>query len=89
MPNLTLTNEQVIELVKQLPEDQRKEVYKILILGQWGHLEPVFEEGAERARIVAKERGRDWDTMTEDEREEFIDEIVHRQAKSSGRKPKS
>ncbi len=39
--------------------------------------EPVFNEGAERARIVAKERGRDWDTMTEDEREEFIDEIVH------------
>ncbi len=78
MPNLTLTNEQVIELFKQLPEDQQKEVYKILILGQWGHLKPVFDEGAERARIVAKERGRDWDTMTEDEREEFIDEIVHK-----------
>ncbi len=77
MPNLTLSNEQVIELVKQLPEAQQKEVYKILILGQWRHLEPVFNEGAERARIVAKERGRDWDTMTEDEREEFIDEIVH------------
>jgi hypothetical protein len=30
-----------------------------------------------RYRIVAKERSRDWDTMTEDEREEFIDEIVH------------
>ncbi|MFM2380708.1 MAG: hypothetical protein RLZZ143_3291, partial [Cyanobacteriota bacterium] len=46
-------------------------------LSQWRQLEPVFNEGAERARIVAKERGYDWDTMTEDEREEFIDEIVH------------
>ncbi len=31
----------------------------------------------EQAKIVAAERGYDWDTMTEDEREEFIDEIVH------------
>ncbi len=34
MPNLTLSNEQVIELVKQLPEAQQQEVYKILILSQ-------------------------------------------------------
>jgi len=56
MPNLTLSNEQVIELVKQLPEAQQQEVYKILILSQWRQLEPVFNEGAERARIVAKEK---------------------------------
>ena len=77
MPNLTLSNEQVIDLFKQLPEAQQREVYKILILSQWRQLEPVFNEGAERARIVAKERRYDWDTMTEDEREEFIDKIVH------------
>ncbi|MFM6632851.1 MAG: hypothetical protein ACKPI8_23005 [Microcystis panniformis] len=76
MPNLTLSNEQVIDLFKQLPEAQQREVYKILILSQWRQLEPVFNEGAERARIVAKERRYDWDTMTEDEREEFIDKIV-------------
>ncbi len=45
MPNLTLSNEQVIELVKQLPEAQQQEVYKILILSQWRQLEPVFNEG--------------------------------------------
>ena len=67
MPNLTLSNEQVIDLFKQLPEAQQQEVYKILILSQWRQLEPVFNEGAERARIVAKERGYDWDTMTENE----------------------
>ncbi|MFM7352089.1 MAG: hypothetical protein ACKO1G_03255 [Microcystis aeruginosa] len=76
MPNLTLSNEQVIDLFKQLPEAQQREVYKILILSQLRQLEPVFNEGAERARIVAKERRYDWDTMTEDEREEFIDNIV-------------
>ncbi len=38
MPNLTLSNEQVIELVKQLPEAQQQEVYKILI--------PIFSRSA-------------------------------------------
>ncbi|AKE65922.1 hypothetical protein MYAER_3584 [Microcystis aeruginosa NIES-2549] len=31
----------------------------------------------DKARIVAKERGYNWDTMTEEEKEEFIDNIVH------------
>jgi hypothetical protein len=72
MPNLTLTNEQVIELVKQLPEDQQREVYKILSLRQWGRWESLSNYAIEKTRIVAKERGYDWEAMTEDEREEFI-----------------
>ncbi|GCL59905.1 hypothetical protein NIES3807_30830 [Microcystis aeruginosa NIES-3807] len=39
MPNLTLSNEQVIDLFKQLPEDQKQEVDKILILSQWDRWE--------------------------------------------------
>ncbi len=77
MPNLTLSNEQVIDLFKQLPEDQKQEVYKILILSQSDRWESLSNYAIDKARIVAKERGYDWDTMTEDEREEFIDNIVH------------
>jgi len=33
--------------------------------------------GVDRARLVAQERHQDWDAMTEDEREAFIDEVVH------------
>ncbi|MCA2507026.1 MAG: hypothetical protein IM550_23895 [Microcystis sp. M54BS1] len=77
MPKLTLSNEQAIELVKQLPEAQQREVYKILILSQWNRWESLSNYAIDKARIVAKECGYDWDTMTEEEREEFIDEIVH------------
>lgn len=77
MPNLTLSNEQVIELVKQLPEAQQREVYKILSLRQWRRWESLSNYAIEKARIVAKERGYDWDTMTEEEKEDFIDQIVH------------
>lgn len=33
--------------------------------------------GAEKARQVAQERGFDWNTMTDEEREAFIDDVVH------------
>jgi len=39
MPNLTLSNEQVIELVKQLPEAQQQELFRFLIQRQWGNME--------------------------------------------------
>ncbi|MCA2708249.1 MAG: hypothetical protein IM473_03300 [Microcystis sp. M015S2] len=77
MPNLTLSNEQVIDLFKQLPEDQKQEVYKILILSQWDRWESLSNYAIDKARILAKERGYDWDTMTEEEKEEFVDNIVH------------
>ncbi|QLE59204.1 hypothetical protein [Nostoc sp. TCL26-01] len=77
MPNLTLTNEQVIELVKQLPNEQQIEVFRFLLLQQWGQWESLSRYGADRARLVAQECGQNWDTMTEDEREAFIDEVVH------------
>ena len=77
MPNLTLSNEQAIKLVKQLPEAQQQELFRFLIQRQWGNMEAITDYGSQQAKIVAAERGYDWDTMTEDEREEFIDEIVH------------
>ena len=77
MPSFTLTNEQVVELVKQLPTEQQIEVFRFLLLQQWGQWESLSRYGADRARLVAQERGKDWDVMTEDERETFIDEVVH------------
>ncbi len=77
MPTIQLTNEQVLELVKQLPFDQKMELLR--------YLRSVWEEswlelanyGQERAREVARQRGLDWDAMTEDEREAFIDQLLH------------
>jgi hypothetical protein len=77
MPTFTLTNEQVVELFKQLPSEQQIEVFRLLLLQQWGQWESLSQYGADRIRLVAQERGQNWDTMTEDEREAFIDEVVH------------
>jgi hypothetical protein len=77
MPTLNLTNEQVVELVKQLPTEQQVEVFRFLLLQQWGQWESLSRYGVDKVRLVAQERGYNWDTMTEEEREAFVDEVVH------------
>lgn len=77
MPTITLTNEQVLDLVKQLPNDQQIEIFKFLIFQQWGKWESLSSYGADKIRLTARERGYDWDSMNEEERETLIDEIVH------------
>jgi hypothetical protein len=77
MPVLTLTNEQVLELIKQLSSEQQIEVFRFLLLQKWERWESLSSYGSDKAKIVAQERGYNWDIMTEDEREAFIDEVVH------------
>jgi hypothetical protein len=77
MATLTLSDEQVVELVKQLPPRQQAEVFKYLILQQWSTWDSLSNYGTERVRIVAQEHGLNWDAMTEEERETFIDDVVH------------
>jgi hypothetical protein len=33
--------------------------------------------GADKARLVAQERGCNWDAMSEEERESFVNELVN------------
>ena len=77
MPVLNLTNEQAVELVKQLPVEQQEEIFRFLLMQQWGQWQLLSQYGADKVRLAAQERGYDWDKMTEDEKEAFIDEIVH------------
>lgn len=77
MPTLEITAEQVFELAKQLPRDQETELFKSLLAHQWPEWDDLARAGAEGARRAAALRGRDWDAMTEAEREQFVVEIVH------------
>lgn len=77
MPRLTLSNEQVVEIVRQLSAQQQAEIFQFLLLQHWGQWESLSRYGADKVRLVAQERGFNWDTMNEAEREEFIDNVVH------------
>jgi hypothetical protein len=84
MPTLTLTNAQVIELVSQLPADQQAALLQSLLMKQWGTWIELAQYGAERVQRAAGQRGQDWDVMTEDEREAFLDDVVHEDRQCSG-----
>ena len=77
MPNFTLSKEQAIKLVKQLPKAQHQELIRFLIERQWGNMEAITDYGSEQEKIVEAERGYDWYTMKKKKKEEFIDKIVH------------
>lgn len=77
MPTLELTDQQVMDLAKQLPATQQAALFNTLITHLWGEWKDLSRLGEERMRIVAAERGHNWDTMTEDEREAFVDFLVH------------
>ena len=68
---LQVDDEQVIELVNQLSNEKQLRLYKLLIKkrrDRWIELSNIRQTGARRA---ASDRGLVWDSLTEDEREEF------------------
>ena len=84
MPTLTLTDEQAIELVKQLNPKQQEVLFKFLLTKHWDSWLDLSRYGEGRVRQTAAGRGRDWDAMTEDEQELFINDIVHEDRQCNG-----
>ncbi|MBD2134127.1 hypothetical protein H6F47_17225 [Sphaerospermopsis sp. FACHB-1094] len=77
MPNLTLSDQQLIELVKQLPPESKRVVLLELAKDSENERELRMEYAENQLRSLCTERGLNWDTMSEDERESFIDDLVH------------
>jgi hypothetical protein len=73
-----------MELVKQLPPDQQEALFGMLLAQQWGTWEALSAYAQDKARQAAAARGRDWEGMTEEEREAFVDDVVHEDRKCTG-----
>lgn len=77
MATLSLTDEQVVELVKQLPPQSKQRVLADLTAERDEWWRSAANEGEKRIRSIAADRGLDWETMSEIEREAFVDELLH------------
>ena len=73
---LEVTESQVVEWVRQMSPESKQEVLRALI-PQLDALEAMVDYGSERIRALCAGRGLDWDSMTEQERERLIDELLH------------
>jgi hypothetical protein len=74
MPTLELTHQQVVDLVRQLPSAQKREVL-LALAGHRREQRMAFAE--EQLRRLCADRGLNWDAMGDDEREAFVDDLVH------------
>jgi hypothetical protein len=76
MPTLTVTDDQVIELIKQLPPE-RKRALLFALARETVERGTRMAYAEEQLRRLCAERGLNWETMSEEERETFIDDLVH------------
>ncbi len=77
MATLTLSDEQVEQLVEQLPPDRQRTTYQRLARKEWSRWIEASDGAEDPARHLANERGLDWDAMTDDERMVFVNDLVH------------
>ena len=74
---ITLTNEQVMDLVDQLPPRQKNELFAQLARREWPAWARITGEGEAQARRLAAERGLDWDALSDEERIALVDDLLH------------
>jgi hypothetical protein len=77
MPSLELTDEQVVHLVMQLPPERQRAALLALAGGTAEHRADRMQYAEEQLRRRSAERGLDWDKMPDDEREAFVDGLIH------------
>ena len=77
MPSLEVSDAQVVELVKQLPPERQREALLALAAGAAERRNQRMQYAEEKLRRVSAERGMNWDEMSEDQRENLIDDLLH------------
>ncbi|MFN6564422.1 MAG: hypothetical protein RMY28_032150 [Nostoc sp. ChiSLP01] len=79
MASLKLNTEQIISLVKQLAIPEQRMILQAIKAEQDIWWQNRLDYGELQMRSLSTTRGLNWDIMTEQEREEFIDNILHEQ----------
>ncbi|MCC5667472.1 hypothetical protein LC653_27215 [Nostoc sp. CHAB 5784] len=77
MATLQLNIEQVITLVKQLAIPEQRMILQAIKVEQDAWWQNRLEQGELQMRSLSTTRGLNWDIMSEQEREEFIDDLMH------------
>ena len=73
---LTLPESQIIEWVLQLSPQTKQAVLRVLI-PELDRLDALVDYGSHRMRQFCAEQGLDWDSLSEDERQQLVDELLH------------
>lgn len=76
MPTIAVLEDQLLQSLDQLSPQARRQAIKRL-LPSAAYLERAVERNRPRIEALAKRRGLDWDTLTEDQKEQLVDQVLH------------
>ena len=76
MPAITVLEDQILQSLDQLSPQARRQAIKRL-LPSAAYLERAIERNRPHMEALAKQRGLDWNTLTEDQKTQLIDQILH------------
>jgi hypothetical protein len=74
---LELTKDQVFDLVRQMPAEQKREMLLLLAKNAPAEQAKRQQFAEEQLRRLCVARGLDWGALSADEREAFIDDLIH------------
>jgi hypothetical protein len=78
MPTLNVTDDQVLELITQLPPERKRAALYNLAKDAQILKEKRLEYEENQIRKICTQRGVNWDDMSEEAREAFIDLLIHK-----------
>lgn len=84
VPKLEVSDEQVLELIRQLQPKRKREVLLALAEEAREGRGELLERAEAQLRRRAAERGLEWDRLTEEQRETFVDDLVHEDRRLPG-----
>ena len=73
---LEVPEAQVIRWIRQLSPAGKQAVLKALV-PRLNELESLVDYGEQRMQALCAERGLNWDSLTEHQREQVIDSVLH------------
>ena len=77
MAVITLTTDQVLTVVEQLTPEEQIRVLRSLLLKRWPKWVELVEYAQPKARTAAALRDKNWDALSDDERDQFVDDVLH------------
>jgi hypothetical protein len=77
MAVLELTKEQIFDLVRRMPAEQKREMLLLLAGNAPAERAKRQQFAEEQLRRLCAARGLDWGALSADEREAFIDDLIH------------
>ena len=77
--NLTveLTTDQIVDFIQKMPPEEKRAVLLALAEQAEANRAERMDYAEAQLRKLCASRGLDWDTMTEAERENFVDDLIH------------